>query len=124
MLQKQTPILRVETIEPSLSFWVDQLGFTKVTEVREGEVLGFVILRLGHIEVMLQSRANLAKDIPDLAKGEFEGALLYVGTTDLDEIEKKLDGVQVIVPRRQTFYGATEIWVRAPGGYVVGFTAA
>jgi len=124
MLHKLTPILRLETIEPSLPFWVDRLGFTKVTEVLEGGDLGFVILKLGHIEVMLQSRASLAKDIPALAQGEFSASVLYVGITDLDEIEKKLAGIEVVVPRRETFYGAREIWVRAPGRHIIGFAAA
>ena len=114
----------MEKIEPCLSFWVDRLGFTKVTEVNEGDALGFVILTLGHIEVMLQSRASLAKDIPALAQGEFPASVLYFGITGLEEIEKKLEGVEVVVPRRETFYGAREIWVRAPGGHVVAFASA
>ncbi len=124
MLQKVTPILRVENIEPSLGFWVDRLGFTKVVEVNEGDALGFVILRLGHVEIMLQSRASLAKDIPALGQGAFPPCVLYIGVTELDELEKKLEGIEVIVPRRVTFYGATEIWAREPGGHVVGFAAA
>jgi hypothetical protein len=35
-----------------------------------------------------------------------------------------LDGAQVLVPRRQTFYGMDEIFVRADCGTVVGFAAA
>ena len=124
MIQKLTPILRVEKIEPHLDFWVDRLGFTKVIEMKEGEELGFVILTLGHIEVMLQTRASLAKDIPALAKGDFCATVLYLGITDLEEIEKKLLGIEVVVPKRQTTYGANEIWVRAPGGHVIGFAAA
>ncbi len=124
MIQKATPILRVERIEPCLTFWVGRLGFTKVTEVLEGDALGFVILTLGHVEIMLQSRASLAKDIPALAAGVFPPTVLYLGVTQLDEIESRLKGVEVVVPRRQTDYGATEIWVRDPGGHVVGFASA
>ena len=29
---------------------------------------------------------------------------------------------EVIAPRRTTFYGSDEIWVREPGGNVVGFS--
>ena len=124
MFQKLTPILRVEAIEPQLDFWVNRLGFTNVVEAKVGEELGFAILKMGHIEVMLQSRASLAKDIPVLAKGDFSATVLYLGITDLEEIEKKLQGLEVIVPKRQTEYGTMEIWVRTPGGHVVGFAAA
>ncbi len=43
-MKKLTPVLLVEEIEPCLAFWVERLGFQKVTEVPEGNKLGFVIL--------------------------------------------------------------------------------
>lgn len=124
MIQKLTPILRVEAIEPCLSFWVERLGFTKVTEVLEGDQLGFVILSRGHVEIILQSRASLAKDIATLAQGAFPASILYVGVTDFEELERRLEGAEIVVPKRETFYGATEIWVRDPAGHVIGFAAA
>ena len=41
-----TPVLYCDAIEPALPFWVDQLGFTKVVEVPEGDKLGFVSRRV------------------------------------------------------------------------------
>ena len=43
MLKQLTPILCVETIEPSLPFWT-KLGFALIVEVPDGDRLGFVIL--------------------------------------------------------------------------------
>jgi hypothetical protein len=123
MIQKATALLRVERIEPSLSFWVDRLGFQKVTEVMEGDSLGFVILSKGHVEVMLQSRASLAKDLPMLSVGALAPSVVYIGVTNIDEIAAKLGASEIIVPKRTTYYGMEEIWVREPGGHVVGFAA-
>ena len=123
MIQKATPLLRVERIEPSLSFWVDRLGFQKVTEVMEGDSLGFVILAKGHVEIMLQSRASLTKDLPQLAAGAMTPSVVYVGVTNLQEVASKLAASEVVVPRRTTYYGMEEIWAREPGGHVVGFAA-
>jgi hypothetical protein len=123
MIQKATPVLRVERIEPSLSFWVDRMGFQKVVEVMEGDSLGFVILSKGHVEIMMQSRASLAKDLPMLSVGALSPSVVYMGVTDIDEIVGKLGAAEVIVPRRNTYYGMTEIWVREPGGHVIGFSA-
>lgn len=120
-MKKLTPVLFVDEIEPCLEFWVNRLGFQKTVEVPEGDKLGFVILAHGSIEVMLQSRASLAKDIPALAKGSLAPTFLYIEVADLDEIARRLDGVEVVVPRRKTFYGALEIGVREPGGHVVTF---
>ncbi len=36
---------------------------------------------------------------------------------------EQLEGIEVVVPRRTTFYGADEIFVRAPCGTLVGFAA-
>ena len=44
---KITSMIYVPAIEPSLKFWMDQLGFTKTVEVPEGDKLGFVILMQG-----------------------------------------------------------------------------
>jgi len=123
MIQKATPLLRVERVEPSLAFWVDRLGFQKVTEVMEGDSLGFVILSRGHVELMLQSRTSLAKDLPMLSVGAMAPSVVYMGVTSIQEIEGKLAHSEIIVPKRTTYYGMEEIWVREPGGHIIGFAA-
>jgi uncharacterized glyoxalase superfamily protein PhnB len=123
MIQKATPLLRVERIEPSLTFWVDRLGFQKVMEVMEGDSLGFVIIARGHVEIMIQSRASLAKDLPMLSVGAMTPSVVYVGVTDLQEIASKIGATEIVVPKRTTYYGMEEIWVREPGGHIIGFSA-
>ena len=49
------------------------------------------------------------------------GVTLYLDVDDIDAVERAMRGVEVVVPRRTTFYGAEEIFVRAPCGTVVGF---
>ncbi|MGH7635196.1 MAG: hypothetical protein ACRENC_15780, partial [Gemmatimonadaceae bacterium] len=65
-VQKLTPVLVVDAIEPCLSFWVDRLGFEKTVEVPEGNALGFVILVKDGIEVMYQSRESVRNDVGDI----------------------------------------------------------
>jgi catechol 2,3-dioxygenase-like lactoylglutathione lyase family enzyme len=121
-LTKLTPVLVVEAIEPCLPFWVDRLGFKAVAEVQHGELLGFVILVGDGVELMIQTRASLADDLP-AAVGVPGHAILYCEGPDLDAIAARLDGAaEVIVARRTTSYGSDEIWVREPGGNVVGFS--
>ncbi len=119
-LKKLSPVLVVDAIEPCLPFWTDRLGFTRVTEVPEGGRLGFVILEKDGIEVMYQSRESVRKDIPALA-GTPPGATLYIEVNDIAAVEKAVKGAEVVVPRRQTFYGADEVGVREPGGNAVIF---
>ena len=120
-LNKLSPVLVVDAIEPCLPFWIDRLGFTKLAEVPEGDRLGFVILEKDGIEVMYQSRASVRKDIPAMANVPAGGTNLYIDVADVSAIEKAVKGLELVVPRRKTFYGADEIGVREPGGNAVIF---
>lgn len=120
-LNKLSPVLVVDAIEPCLSFWVDRLGFAKIVEVPEGTRLGFVILQKDGIEVMYQSRESVRKDIPAMADVPAGGTNLYIEVADVAAIERAVKGVEIVVSRRKTFYGADEIGVREPGGNAVIF---
>jgi len=121
---KITPILIVDAIEPSLKFWVDKLGFEKTVEVPEGDQLGFVILQKDGTEIMLQSRESVKKDAGPAAEAVLsQGASLYIEVDDFSDALKRVQGSDVLVPERTTFYGMREIFVREPGRHVVGFAA-
>lgn len=121
-MKQLTANLVVESIEACLPFWVGRLGFEKTVEVPHGEGLGFVILKLGQLELMLQSRASLAADLPALAKQAYR-ALLYVSVDDLGPIRRALDGYPEAMPERTSSYGAREIIVVDPAGNGVCFGA-
>ncbi len=121
-MNKLTSNLVVASIEKCLPFWIDRLHFEKIVEVPDGEQLGFVILRRGAVELMLQTRASIAKDVPALAE-EAGKSILYIDVADLDPIRQALDGWPRVVPERTTFYGAREIIVRDPDGHVVFFAS-
>lgn len=122
-MNKITSILYVETIESCLGFWVDGLGFEKTAEVKDRDSLGFVILTSGKVEVMLQTYRSLEKDIPGIVDSlRGSPSVLYIDVDDINEIERRLKGFEVVVPRRKTFYGADEIYFRSPGGHIIGFS--
>jgi uncharacterized glyoxalase superfamily protein PhnB len=119
-VKKVTPILVVEAIEPAISFWCEKLGFEKVVEVPHEGRLGFVLLvRDGH-EVMLQTHASIAADVPAVA-ALHPACAVYCNVDSLDAALRAMAGAEILVPRRTTFYGADEVWVRDPTGAVVGF---
>jgi len=119
-LNRLTPVLIVDAIDPVLSFWIDRLGFSKTIEVPHEGQLGFVALERDGIQIMYQTRASVAADVPPLASAA-RGSFLYVVVDDLDAVARALDGIPLVVPRRKTFYGADEIIAREPGGNVVTF---
>src|SRR4051812_724486 len=112
-MRKLTPVLIVDAIEPCLAFWTDRLGFAKIAEVPHGDRLGFVILQRDGVEIMYQTMASVADDVPAIAAlGSGWRTGLYVEVESLADVERALEGVEPIVPKRTTFYGATEIGVR------------
>jgi hypothetical protein len=120
-VKRLSPVLMVDAIEPCLPFWVDKLGFKKTAEVPHENHLGFVILVKDGIEIMYQSKASVAADIPPIAQSPMKGSFLFLEVSDLNAVEKALQGVTPVVPRRKTFYGADELIVREPAGNTVTF---
>ena len=118
--RKLSPVLIVDAVEPCLPFWTERLGFAKAVDVPEGNRLGFVILVKDGVEVMYQSRESVRNDIPALADTP-AGSSLYIEVSDIDAVERAVKGIELVVPRRQTFSGADEIGVREPGGNLVMF---
>jgi catechol 2,3-dioxygenase-like lactoylglutathione lyase family enzyme len=114
--------LIVPSIEDSLPFYVDRLGFERTVEVPHEGKLGFVILKRGALELMLQSRASVAGDVPAIAGDTYRSAL-YIEVDKLAPIRTALKGWPLVTPERTTQYGAREIIVRDPAGNVVAFAS-
>jgi hypothetical protein len=121
------PVLIVDQVEPCLEFWT-RLGFTRENEVpgADGKLV-FASVHHGPVEIMYQTRASVAADNPAQAAeltGHSTGLFISLGSpAELDALEPLLHGAPVVKARHQTFYGTTELYVREPGGNVVGFSA-
>jgi uncharacterized glyoxalase superfamily protein PhnB len=122
-----TPLLTVEDVDACLPFWTDALGFALLATVPHGDATGFAMLKGGDVQLMYQSRASVEADLG--ASGAPEGlademarstATLFVEVQGLDDILGRIGDAVILVPRRETFYGMDEIFVRAPCGTVVG----
>lgn len=121
-VKRITPVLYVKEIEPCVQFWAERLGFEKTAEVPEGDRLGFVILQKNGVEIMYQSFASAEKDAPELAQ-EISGGrtFLYVEVDKLDEVITAIQGINLVLPLRTTFYGAREIGLKDPAGHMLVF---
>jgi hypothetical protein len=120
--KKLTPVLLVEEIEPCLPLWVDRLGWTKTVDVPEGDKIGFAILAKDGVELMYQTWASVEKDMGrphTRPSGTSVG--LFIEVADLDDIEKRIAGLPIALPRRRTCYGMDEVGVNEAGGHIVVF---
>ena len=121
---KITAVLMVESIEKSLPFWVDRMGFTKTVDVPEGDVLGFAILVKDGAELMLQTIESVRKDAPQFVpQGGAYNTGLFIEVDDFADTLKRLAGYPIALEERVTFYGMREIGVREPGGHIIVFAA-
>src|SRR5262245_50644742 len=122
-LQHLTPVLVVDEVEPCLRFWTEHLGFTVENQVPgdDGRLV-FASAKAGDVEVMYQTRASVLVERPDAADDlAGHSTVLFITVDDLDRIEAAIAGAPVVKPRHDTLYGSTELYVKEPGGNVVGF---
>jgi len=129
-LRKATPVLVVDRIEPIMPFW-RKLGVTPTTEVPDGIAndgrLAFVILAAEGIEIMYQTTSSVREDllksasVKEAFRMEPQQTTLFVEVSQLSQIESKLRGERLIMPRRTTFYGSTEVAYTDPAGNIIVF---
>ena len=122
-LTQLTPVMVVDRVEPCIQFWVERFGFTAANQVPgpDGKLVFASAEREG-VEVMYQTRASVLAQSPQQA-GDLQGhsITLFITVPDLDAVERVVAGAPVVVPRHQTFYGTTELYIKEPGGNTVGF---
>lgn len=124
-----TPVLVVEAIEPVIELWEGRLKLTRVAAVEHEGHLGFVMYAGEGWTLMVQTQASVDADIgresPQAREAvrRMRGSLqnVFIKVSDLAAIETALAGVPIVMPRRTTFYGATEIAIRDPAGHLIVF---
>jgi len=120
-VERLTPILAVDSIEPVLPFW-EALGFSPVNPSHvDGKLIFIAFAKDGH-DVHYHTIESIERDVP--GAGEMLGSstsLLYLAVDDLDAVIAALGDVEVVIPRRRTAWGADEIYVREPGGHIIAF---
>jgi uncharacterized glyoxalase superfamily protein PhnB len=123
MINKSTPILHVENVEPSLRFWTERFGFSATIQVPEGDHVGFVALQNGEVELMFQTYEGMQGTDNPLAANVTQGpSFIFMEVPDIDAIIKSLETVEIVQDLHETFYGAKEIIAQEPGGHFVIFS--
>jgi hypothetical protein len=104
------------------------VGLTPTTEVPDGSGrLAFVILAAAGVEIMYQTAASVKDDlvkaasVKDAFRASPQQTTLYLEVASLSEVESRLQGELLIMPKRKTFYGSTEIGYADPAGNIVVF---
>jgi uncharacterized glyoxalase superfamily protein PhnB len=134
MYKKITANLVVGNVNETLDFYEQTLGFGLVMAVprnsqqivtaRDADApLDFAILRGDDVELMIQSRKSLARELP-ASGGKAAGVpfTLYVQVADAGELFNSIRSkVTVVKDLHATFYGAREFWIRDHDGHILTF---
>jgi len=124
-IQNLCPLLQVFDMKTSLNFYCDVLGFTIHQSAGSTEDLGWVWLKRGSIDLML----NTAYETPDrpanpdpLRNTAHADTAIYFG---LPDVEKMYDYLKskgfASEPPQIAPYGMKQLYLKDPDGYTICF---
>jgi uncharacterized glyoxalase superfamily protein PhnB len=120
---KLTPNLLVASVERSLAFYVDTLGFARGLTVPDASPFVFASVTSGPIEIFFNDAAAAVQEYPAFA-GKPIGATgtLFIEVEGVDALHERLRGkVTIVMPLETKFYGMREFAIEDPDGYVMTF---
>jgi uncharacterized glyoxalase superfamily protein PhnB len=120
---KLTPNLLVASVERSLAFYTDVLGFTRGMTVPEQSPFVFASVTGGAVEIFFNDAANAVKELPAF-DGKPLGATgtMFIEVKGLDALHERLKTkAPIVMPLVTQFYGMKEFAISDPDGYVITF---
>ena len=119
------PLIQVFDMPTSLAFYRDVLGVQVVMQSAPGEDFDWGLLRLGNVELMLNTayEKEHRPPVPDPARVAAHGdTALFFGCRDLDAAYAhfRAKGIDVKEPSVAS-YGMKQLWFKDPDGYTVCF---
>jgi catechol 2,3-dioxygenase-like lactoylglutathione lyase family enzyme len=122
-LKKLTPNLVVSSVERSLAFYRDALGFTLTATVPDASPYVFAIVQSGGVEVFLNAPGPAIAEYPAFANRPIGGTLtLYIEVQGIKTLYETLRArVPIVSPLEKKFYGVTEFVTEDPDGYLITF---
>jgi uncharacterized glyoxalase superfamily protein PhnB len=122
-VKKLTPNLVVSSVERSLAFYRDVLGFKVQMTVPEQPPLVFAIVESGTVEIFLNAAEPVYAEYPGFKGQKIGGTLtLFMEIENIKAVHDALAGkVHVVMPLEKKWYGSTEFAFTDPDGYVITF---
>ena len=126
---KLTPNLLVASVERSLAFYIDVLGFERGMTVPEQLPFVFASVTSGPVEIFFNDAATAIKEYPGFG-GKPLGATgtMFIEVDgsgspgEIDALHNRIkDRVTITMPLVTQFYGMREFGVQDPDGYVITF---
>jgi lactoylglutathione lyase len=122
-IKKLTPNLLVASVEGSLAFYEDVLGFTRGIIVPEQSPFVFASVTSGPVEIFFNDRSTASKESPQLKDRPLGGGnTMFIEVDGVDELYDRLrDRARIVMPIVTQWYGMREFAIEDPDGYVITF---
>jgi lactoylglutathione lyase len=121
--KKLTPNLLVQSVERSLAFYVDTLGFERGMTVPDASPFVFASVTSGAVEIFFNDAVAAVEELPVFA-GRPIGCTgtLFIEVDGVDALHDRLkDTVTIVMPIVTQFYGMREFAFADPDGYLITF---
>jgi uncharacterized glyoxalase superfamily protein PhnB len=120
---KLTPNLIVSSVEQSLSFYIDVLGFARGLTVPDQSPFVFASVTSGPVEVFFNDRSTSAKENPWAAGLSMGGGnTMFIEVDGVDPLYERIRSkVPVVMAIHTQWYGMREFAITDPDGYVITF---
>ena len=122
-LKSLTPNLVVSSVERSLAFYRDTLGFEVVTTVPDQPPYVFALMKNGDVQIFLNAPEAMGAEYPALKDRPIGGTLtLFVDVAGVRQLHDAIkDRVTIVMPLEKKWYGLTEFACVDPDGYIITF---
>ena len=120
-LKRLTPNLIVSSVERSLVFYCDVLGFQRTATVPDRSPYVFAAVHSGGVEIFLNAPGPAEEEYPALRGRALGGTLtLFIEVSEIERVYAELKSqVKVVMPLQKKWYGSTEFAFEDPDGYVI-----
>lgn len=125
MYKSLTANLMVESVDKSVEFYKNILGFSLITSVpNEKGYLQFAILTKDGFNLMFQEKNNFIEEYPILDTPKVTPSIsLYIAVDNFDLLYNNLkEKHKILKDVSTTFYGTKEFAIADINGYVLTFT--
>ncbi len=126
MYESITTNIMVKSVEDTLDFYINKLGFVKVLNVpMEGDVFDFAIVKKDNITIMFQEQNNLEEEYPTLKVDEIKPTFtLFITVKNVNDVYLELkDKVDIAKDLHKTFYGKDEFAIFDNNGNILTISA-
>ena len=122
-LKSLTPNLIVSSVERSLAFYRDILGFSVAATVPDQPPYVFAIVQSGPVRVFLNAPEPAIAEYPAFKDRPIGGTLtLFIDVVNIRQVHDDLvDKVKIVMPLEHKWYGVTEFAFEDPDKYLITY---